>query len=390
MMQPIDAGPGRARGRRPTQPPARRAALVLAVRSLAVAGAGATAIAMLGGCGNRGDRADADRDGSAAGTAGGSPGASTGGSATPRYGDLRAASLGPGASLEGSVPFPADNPWNRDVSADPVDPRSDALLASIGIDKGLHPDFGAGLWNGAPIGIPYRVVDGSEPGRTIVFTAYGDESDPGPYPIPPDAAVEGERAGEPDGGGDRHVIVVDRDNNRLYELYRAFRRPDGGWNADSGAVFDLASNRVRPGALAGWTSADAAGLPIFPGLARYDEVAAGRIPHALRFTVARSRRAWVPPASHFASNAADPDLPPMGMRVRLKASYAIPADAHPQVRVILAALKVHGMIVADNGSDWFISGAPDARWDNAALNRGLGGVRGGDFEVLRMDGLVAG
>lgn len=357
----------------------------LLVRELAASAVGRTgaatvaapsfALAVLGGCGNRSDTA-ADPTLAA-------------GSATI-HGDLRGADPGAGGSLNQAIPFPADNPWNRDISADPVDPRSDALLASIGLDKALHADFGAGLYEGTAIGIPYRVVDGAQPRVPIVFTAYGDESDPGPYPMPPDTAIEAERADGADNGADRHAIVIDRDNARLYELYRAFRVPDGSWRADSGAVFDLSSNLVRPGARPGWTSADAAGLPIFPGLARYDEVAAGRIAHALRFTVARTRRAWVPPASHFASSSSDPNLPPMGMRVRLKASFAIPASVDRQVRVILQALKTHGMLLADNGSDWYVSGAPDPRWNNSALNQGFSQVRGRDFEVLRMDGLVAG
>jgi hypothetical protein len=184
------------------------------------------------------------------------------------------------------------------------------------------------------------------------------------------------------------VLVIDRDNDRLYELFRAFPNPDGSWNADSAALFHLDSNNVRPGGQPGWTSADAAGLPIFPGLVRYDEAAGGAIRHALRFTASRTRNAWVPPATHAASSATDPDLPPMGMRVRLKAAYRIPAGVSAPVRAILQAMKTYGMILADNGSNWYVSGAPDPRWDNAALNRELGQVKGADFEVVRMDGLV--
>lgn len=305
------------------------------------------------------------------------------------YGDFRGASLGLGASTQGAVAFPADNAWNRDISAEPVDPNSDALIASIGASTGLHPDFGAGLYNGAPIGIPYAIVAGSQARVPIVFTAYGDESDPGPYPVPSDAPVEGGSASN----GDRHVLVIDRDNNRLYELYRAFLQPDGRtWQADCGAVFHLDSNDVRPGGQPGWTSADAAGLPIFPGLARYEEAARGPggIRHALRFTVARSRRAYVPPATHYASSNTSANLPPMGMRVRLKASYVIPAGFSAESKALLTAMKTYGMILADNGSNWYVSGAPDSRWNNDALNAELGQVKGSDFEVVLMRGLVAG
>ncbi len=299
------------------------------------------------------------------------------------YGSLSRADLGVGANLRGAIPFPANNAWNTDISAAPVDPNSANLIASIGINTGLHADFGSGLWNGGPIGIPYVVVDNSQPLAAINFTAYGDESDPGPYPIPASAPVEGGLTSS----GDRHVLVINRDTNRLYELYVAYAQSGNRWNADSGAVFHLDSNTVRPGGQPGWTSADAAGLPIFPGLVRYDEAAAGAIRHALRFTVQTSRRAYVPPATHFASSNTSVNLPPMGMRVRLKASYVIPATFKPEVKAILQAMKTYGMIVADNGSNWFVSGAPDERWDNSALRSQLGSVKGSNFEVIRMDGL---
>lgn len=307
---------------------------------------------------------------------------------TTTYGDFRAAALGLGAALNGAVAFPAGNAWNTDVAAAPVDPSSDALIASIGLSTGLHPDFGAGLYNGAPIGIPYVVVAGSQARVATNWTAYGDESDPGPYPVPPNAPIEG----GPNATGDRHVLVIDRDNNRLYELYRAFPQANGSWNADCGAVFHLDSNTVRPGGQPGWTSADAAGLPIFPGLARYEEAALGPggIRHALRFTVQRSRRAYVSPATHWASSNTSASLPPMGMRVRLKASYRIPPEFSTETKAILTALKTHGMFVADNGSNWYLTGAPDERWNNDALNAELGQVRGSDFEVVRMQGLVTG
>jgi hypothetical protein len=276
--------------------------------------------------------------------------------------------------------FPADNPWNRDVSADPIDPNSASLIAACGATRSLHPDFGT-VYEGQPWGIPYVTVRGSHP-RVPVSFEYDDESDSGPYPIPPTAPIEG----GPASTGDRHVIVVDVDNWMLYELFDA-RPVDGGerWTAGSGAIFDLASNALRP---EGWTSADAAGLPIFPGLVRYDEVAAGAIAHAVRFTCPETRRAYVPPARHFASSNTSADLPPMGMRVRLKASVDI-ADFPADVRVILAALKKHGMILADNGGGFYVSGAPDARWNDANVDQ-LKRIRGSDFEVIRMDGLVAG
>jgi hypothetical protein len=289
----------------------------------------------------------------------------------------RVPALGVGASLGGQRVFPADNPWNQSVARLEVDPHSDALIASIGLDKPLHPDFGT-VYQGAPSGIPYLVVSGQQPRVPIRFE-YAGESDPGPYPIPLDAPIEG----GPKATGDRHVLVIDRDHWKLYELFAAY--PEArGWKAGSGAVFDLNSNRLRP---AGWTSADAAGLPIFPGLVRYDEVhAAGAIRHALRFTVTRTRRAYLPPARHFASSRTDPNLPPMGMRVRLKAGYDI-ARFSPAARVILSALKEYGMLVADNGGDWFLSGAPDPRWNDDELHT-LKRVKGRDFEVVRMGEVV--
>ena len=299
------------------------------------------------------------------------------------YGSLAGASLGVGASLNGAIPFPAGNPWNTDISSAPVDPNSANLIASIGLNTGLHADFGSGTWNGGPIGIPYRVVDSSTPGATIKFTAYGSESDPGPYPVPQDTPIEG----GPNGTGDRHVLVINRSNNRLYEMFVAHPVASNTWTADSGAVFDLGSNTVRPGGQPGWTSADAAGLPIFPGLVRYDEASAGVIRHALRFTVQNSRRAYVPPATHFASSNTSANLPPMGMRVRLKASYQIPANFSTEVKAILQAMKTYGMFVADNGSNWFVSGAPDSRWNDSTLSSQLGSVKGSNFEVIRMDDL---
>lgn len=311
------------------------------------------------------------------------------GSLPPRYGSFAGADLGPGAALNGAIPFPADNAWNQDISNAPVDPNSSNLISSIGISTGLHPDFGAGLYQGAPIGIPFVVVSGSQPMAAMHFGAYADESDPGPYPVPSDAPIEGQMADGSAFGGDRHVLVIDRDHDRLYELGNAYPQADGSWNASGGALFHLDSNTVRPGGQAGWTSADAAGLPIFPGLARYEEATAGLIPHALRFTVGSTRRAYVPPATHWASSNTNPNLPPMGMRVRLKASFVINPAFTKESKAILQALKTYGMFVADNGSNWYISGAPDPRWNNGKLNSELGSVKGSDFEVVQMTGLVA-
>jgi hypothetical protein len=288
--------------------------------------------------------------------------------------------LGAGASLAGYRPFPDDNPWNRNVSGDPVDPNSAALIAACGL-RNLHPDFGT-VWEGAPIGIPYVVVSGSQTKVPVTFD-YHDESDPGPYPIPANAPIEGGASS----GGDRHVLVLDRDAQILYELFDAHPR-DGGarWEAGSGAIFDLRSNELRP---AGWTSADAAGLPIFPGLVRYDEVMElGAIRHALRFTCPTTRRAYLPPARHYASSRTDSNLPPMGMRVRMKADFDI-SRFSPPIQVILRAMKTYGMLLADNGSGWYVSGAPDARWNDDQLGA-LKTIPSSAFEVVRMEGLVVG
>ncbi len=289
-----------------------------------------------------------------------------------------AVQLGPNASLGGKRLLGDDSPWNQDVSAAPVDPNSDNLIASIGKDRPLHPDFGT-VYAGAPNGIPYVVVSGEQKKVPVQFR-YADESDPGPYPVPPDAPIEG----GPGGKGDRHVLVLDRDAWKLYELFSAYPDDQGGWKCGSGAVFDLKANRPRP---AGWTSADAAGLPILPGLVRYDEVVGQKaIRHALRFTVVKSRRGYVSPASHFASPHTDPNLPPMGMRVRLRGDYDL-TGFPDEARVILKALQTYGMFVADNGSNWFLSGAPDPRWNDAAL-RTLKKVKGRDFEVVKMGPVV--
>jgi hypothetical protein len=278
--------------------------------------------------------------------------------------------------LEGCLVFPADNIWNVRIDHLPVDPSSALYIDTIGASTGLHPDFGAGVWppgSDSPIGIPWVAVPGSQPLVPITFD-YADESDPGPYPIPSDAPIEG----GPSSSGDRHVLVLDRDACVLYEVYAAY--PVGGgtsWTAGSGAVYDLSSHQLRPDA---WTSADAAGLPILPGLVRFDEVASGAIRHALRFTVPETRRAYVWPARHYASSLTGAQYPPMGQRFRLRADFDI-SGFSPDVQVILAALKTYGLMLADNGSSWYISGVPDDRWDNDALAE-LGQVTGGDFEAV--------
>jgi hypothetical protein len=306
----------------------------------------------------------------------GSGGADLGGSAGPA-GAAGTASTGEGSAVGAPTigacrVFPADNAWNQDVSALPVHPSSDAFIDSIGRDDHVHPDFGS-EWEGAPIGIPVTSVVASQPDLPVVFTAYGDESDPGPYPIPLAASVEGGAASD----GDRHVIAVDLGDCKLYELYRAFPR-DAEWHADSGAVFDLNTNDEHPFT---FTSADAAGLPIFPGLVRYEEVVlGGALRHAVRFTVSRSRRALVAPARHHAGAGDDPSLPPMGLRLRMKQGYDCSAYSEP-ARVICSGLKRYGMLVADNGSDWYVSGAPDPRWDDDALGD-LKQITGDAFEVV--------
>jgi hypothetical protein len=284
----------------------------------------------------------------------------------------RASTVVSSATIGGCPLFPARNIWNTDISHLPVASRSASYIASIGLTGHLHPDFGSGVYNGEPIGIPYVVVPGSQPGVSVSFQ-YADESDPGPYPIPASAPVEGGLQST----GDRHVLVVDRGNCTLYEMYASYPQKNGSWRAGSGAVWHLTSNALRP---ATWTSADAAGLPILPGLVTYDEVASGVITHALRVTVSQTQRAFLWPARHFASSQRSSSLPPMGLRLRLKASVNI--SSFPRVdQIILTALKRYGMFVADNGSSWFLSGSPDNRWNNDTLHA-LTSIPGADFEAV--------
>jgi hypothetical protein len=284
-------------------------------------------------------------------------------------------STGAGASLNGFLPFPSDNLWNKNISSSPVDPNSAAIINYIGSGITLHADFGQGEYQGSYIGIPYAVVDGTQPLVNVNYNAYGDESDAGPMPIPLTANVEG----YPNpGNGDRHVLVLDSANCFLYELYGA-APASPNWTAGSGAVWDLLADEQRPYT---WTSADAAGLPIFPGLVRYDEVASGAIHHALRFTLQNSRAAFVLPATHWASTTSNANAAPMGMRLRLKASVDISSFSAAN-QVILNAMKQYGLIMADNGSSMYISGAPDERWDNDDLHN-LDGISAGDFEVVQM------
>src|SRR6266436_4284643 len=296
------------------------------------------------------------------------------GSALSQAGTCGGMTVGQLTSLNGFVPFQSSSLWNTDISAAPVDPNSANYINFIGSTVTLHPDFGAGTFHNQTIGIPYQVVAGTQAKVPVTLGLYFDESDPGPEPIPSNALIEGYPK---PGNGDRHVLVLDKDGCWLYELFHATHK-SGNWSADSAAIWDMTINEQRPYT---WTSADAAGLPIFVGLARYDEVAAGTINHALRFTLPSSQRAFVLPATHWASTNTDPNAPPMGLRLRLKASFDIsgyPADD----QVILTAMKKYGLILADNGSAIFISGAPDNSWNNTNLNL-LKQITASNFEVVQ-------
>jgi hypothetical protein len=274
-------------------------------------------------------------------------------------------------TIGGCPVFPADNIWNTRIDQLPVHPNSSTWVNTIGASAVVHPDFGSGLWDGGPIGIPFVTVPGTQTKYPATFL-YQGESDPGPYAVPLNAPIEGGSAAT----GDRHAIAIDTTNCILYELYRAFPQ-SSSWRGDSGAIYNLRSHQLRTES---WTSADAAGLPIFAGLVRYDEILSGEIRHAIRFTVPRTRRAYVWPARHYASSLTGTEYPPMGARFRLKASFDI-SGFSPRNQIILTAMKRYGIILADNGSAWYISGAPDERWNNAEL-RALRAITGSNFEAV--------
>ena len=303
-------------------------------------------------------------------------GANSAGAVGP-YPDLGSCSVFPApppGTAANAPSLPTEAAWNQDISRAPVAPNSAATIAYINAHGGslLHPDFGSPR----AYGFPYAVVGAGQRKLPIDYTAYGDESDPGPFPIPKGAPVEGGNGSD----GDRHVLVVDRSSCTLYELYRAFFKGGGGahWNADSGTRWDLRSGARRPDS---WTSADAAGLPIFPGLVRYDEVAAGQLEHAIRVTFDSTRNAWVHPASHCAGDTADPNAPSMGTRLRLKSGYGL-GGFSGGARVIAEAMKRYGLIVADNGSNWYFSGSSDRRWDDENLDQ-LKRIPGSAFQVVK-------
>jgi len=288
--------------------------------------------------------------------------------------------LCPEASLNGFIPFPSDNLWNTNIASMPVDPNSDNYINYIGASSPLHPDFGSGLYQGQSIGIPYQIEADTQPFVTIKLGEYASESDPGPMPIPGNALIEG--FPHP-GNGDRHVLVLEQTGCWLFELYNAQKLSGGSWSANSAAVWDMTIDEQRPYT---WTSADAAGLPVFVGLARYDEVFAGDINHALRFTAPSTQEAFVAPASHWASTITDPNAPPMGTRLRLKASVDIsgfPGDD----QVLLTAMQQYGLILADNGSAMFVTGTPDPRWNNNDLDQ-LKTLAASDFEVVQLGAII--
>jgi hypothetical protein len=329
---------------------------------LAMAIAGAAACSGNGTGGTIGFKNDTGGGGSGAGaTTGSGAGATTGSGAGATTGSGAGTTTGAGAGPGSCTVFPGDNAWNKDISGEPVDPLSDTYIASMGATTHLHPDFGS------IYGIPYQYVNNAVSKSPVIFD-YADESDPGPYPIPANPVIED--------GGDAHLLMIHTDECVLYEIYAASNQADG-WHGGSGAIWDLKKNSTRPVC---WTSADAAGLPIFPGLARYEEAAKGAINHALRFTASKTQSAFVDPASHFAGSAGA-SLPPMGLRVRLKKTYDFSA-ATPQSKIVLTALQKYGMILADNGSNWFVSGAPDMGWDDDDLGY-IKGIPGSAFEAVK-------
>ncbi len=284
--------------------------------------------------------------------------------------------------IAGCSILPPNNVWNTPIETMPIDANSASYISSIGAGTHLHADFGSGIWpdpGGFPIGIPYNIVPGTQPGVAVTFL-YADESDPGPYPIPANVLIEG----DPD-SGDRHILLLDKDNCKLFEIWNSQKLDQTGlnWQGGSGAIFDLRSNSLRPDT---WTSADAAGLPILPGLIRYDEIAEGEIRHAIRFTASQTRRAYIWPARHYASSLTDLKYPPMGQRFRLKANYDI-STFSKDAQIILIAMKKYGLILADNGSNWYFGGVPDERWNNDLLHE-IDRVTGANFEAVDESSLM--
>lgn len=335
----------------------------------------AIAFLLLSGCGKNEGATPTKNSGGNNGHATG-----TGNSGTGNSGAGSASSV-PLSDAENIAIFPSDNPWNLDISGAAVDPNSSQIIAQFSSAK-VKADFGSGLWDNAPIGIPYVVVSGTQPKVPITFRAnandgnYGDQSDPGPYPIPSNAPIEG------NGQGDSHVLVVDKDNRMLYELYNA-SHTNGQWQASSGAVFNLSSDALRPD---GWTSADAAGLPIFPGLVRYEEALTGTIDHAIRFTLQSANvkpNSYITPARHGVGSSGGQYSLPFGAKIRLKANFDI-SGYSVNVQIILTAMKKYGLILADIGSNMYVSGAPDDRWDNDELQT-LGTITASNFEVVKMN-----
>ena len=328
--------------------------------------------AILAGCGG------SSKTLMSSGGSGGSSSGGSGGNGGTGNGNLACdvMSTGQGTSLNGFVPFTSDSLWNTDISSAPVDPNSNAIISNWVGGVNVHPDWGTD----PTYGIPYVVVDGTQQLVNVNLNAYADESDPGPMPVPSDAPVEGGSSST----GDRHVLVLDNGNCFLYELYNSSVNSDGSWAADSTAVWDLLSDEQRPYT---WTSADAAGLPIFPGLVRYDEVTSGKIQHAFRFTLPKTSAAFTPPASHSAANTSDPTAPPMGMRLRLKSSFDI-SGFSLQTQVILTAMQHYGLILADNGSALFVTGVSDSRWGSDLDS--LKTVPASAFEVVQMNPVYTG
>lgn len=301
-------------------------------------------------------------------------------SANPRF--LPIVFSNPSSPTLGGCPmFPGDNIWNRRVDTLPLHPKSSQYVGIIGSTEHIHADFGSGTWEGFPIGIPYVIVPKNQPGVSVTFD-YDEDSDHVPYPIPANPPIEG----DPEGTGDRHILILQQETCKLYEIYAADKQPNGTWHAGSGAVFDLRSNALRPDT---WTSADAAGLPILPGLVRYDEVASGEIKHAIRFTAEHTPKGfYVWPARHHACNSnCNANAAPFGTRFRLKASFNINSLPSNEARVIARAMQRYGIILADNGGNWYISGVPDARWDNDVLHE-LDAIKGNDFEAVDTSGLM--